>query len=204
MKKILLKILPFLIIIQSFGQEIDISSTKPELISGFPNYLTVSNKNFKKLSFETDNGTVETYKEDQIIVNPKVIGNIKVMVFDKKLKIFEKTFKVKNLKPILYFPSLESKHNFITKSDLLKIHTVSVYFPDLRCSDFSNTKFKCDITIKTADKTSQFTCNSQRIPDNVRNEFNTLERYDEINFKNITYTIGEKEFYADDVLLVVK
>ncbi|MEC4047955.1 hypothetical protein OX284_000820 [Flavobacterium sp. SUN046] len=203
MTKILLKIIPFLIIFQSYGQDIDISSSKPMLLSGFPNYLTVNSKNFNKLTFETDNGTIQTSNEGQIIICPKVVGSIKVMVFDKKIKIFEKTFEVKDLKPILYFPTLESGQNLVSKSDLFKIHTISIYFPDLSCSDFSDTKFKCDLTLKTAGKILQFTCNTNRIPDNVRSVFNTLERDDEIIFKNIIYTVGDKEFYADDVVLKV-
>ena len=203
MTKRLIKIIPFLIIFQSFGQNVDISSSKPVLLSGFPNYLTVSSENFNKLTFETDNGTVQTSNKGQIIVCPKVVGSIKVMVFNKKIKIFEKTFDVKDLKPILYFPTLESGQNLVSKSDLLKIHTISIYFPDLSCSDFSDTQFKCDITLKTAGKILQFICNTKRIPDNVRSVFNTLERDDEINFKNIIYTVGDKEFHADDVLLKV-
>jgi hypothetical protein len=203
MIKFLLKIIPFLILVQSFGQEIDISSSKSELINGFPNYLTVSSKDLKKLRFETDNGSILTLRDDRIIVSPKVIGNLKIMVFKKKLKIFEKIFKVKDIKPVLSFPSIETKQNIVSKSDLLKIHSVYIYFPDLICSDFSDTSFKCDITIKTIDGIVQFTSNSTNIPNNVRDELLTLKEGDQINFKNIIYKIGDKEFRADDVFLEV-
>jgi len=204
MTKLFLKILPFIVLVQSFGQEIDISSSKPELINGFPNNLTVKSKNLKNLRFETDNGNIVSIKDDLIIVSPKVIGNLKLMVFDKNLKIFEKIFKVKDLKPVLFFPTLKTQQTIISKSDLLKIHSVSMYFPDLSCSDFSNTSLRCDITIKTTDGTIQFTINSNTIPENVRNEFLTLKEGDKINFKNIIYIVEDKEFRADDVFLEIK
>lgn len=204
MTKLFLKILPFIILVQSFGQEIDISSSKPELINGFPNNLTVRSKNLKNLRFETDNGNIVSIKDDLIIVSPKVIGNLKLMVFDKNLKIFEKIFKVKDLKPVLFFPTLKTQQTIISKSELLKIHSVSMCFPDLSCSDFSDTSFRCDITIKTADGTIQFTINSNTIPENIRNEFLTLKEGDKINFKNIIYIVEDKEFRADDVFLEVK
>ncbi|MEC4003501.1 GldM family protein [Flavobacterium sp. SUN052] len=204
MTKLFLKIIPFLIIVQTFGQEINITSSRSELINGFPNYLTVKSKNLKRLRFETDNGKIETLSGDQIIVSPKAIGNLKVMVFDKDLKIFERIFQVKDLKPVLYFSTLKTEQTIVSESDLLKIDTVSLYFPDLGCSDFSDTSFKCDIIIKNNNETVLFTTNSKRIPDNVREKLLTLKEGDEINFKNIIYTVGNKEFHADNVSLKVK
>jgi len=191
----------------SFGQNIEILNDKSySLLNSFPNQLRVVSKDCEQYRYETNNGKIEAQKNCEIIITPQKEGTLTIFVFSKNdEKIYEKHFRVSNIKPKLYFLGFPFNQKKFTKEELLNIRNILTICEELTCSDYDNSSLAFEIIILRKNKTYKKIENfGSNLSLEAKEEFKNVGSGDIIVFNNPTIILSGQKFFLDELVIEIK